>query len=259
MEPGETGGPAITGYQLRIRKGNQWVDEATLGNVLTYTDRNLVSGTKYYYIVRAINSQGAGLWSGYKAGTPTAAFPDAPVLTATATGLKVIRLMWTVPNDNGMGITGYELQRWNPAADPAAWDTETNLLGTDNNKVLHLDSELDPGKPYHYRIRALPQPGGDDDAGWSMIKSDTTDAGAPSRPVLTAMADGSTAIDLSWDAPLANGSAIHPLRVGEVGHDQPPVGDRPQQPAVDADELRAQRAYGGDALRLPRARGEPGG
>jgi titin len=203
-----TGGSAITGYELRIWSGGRWVTETTTAaDVTTYTDMNLAAGTKYYYIVRAINSQGAGLWSGYKAGTTTAATPDAPELTATATGMNVIRLTWTVPNDNGMAIEGYMLQRWNPAATPAAaWDT-ANLLGTDNNKVLYLDSELTPGTTYHYRIRALPQ-GDDDDAGWSMIKSDTTDAGAPSKPVLTATADGSTAIDLSWDAPPANGSAI---------------------------------------------------
>ena len=129
--PTETGGSDITGYELRIWSGGQWVDEATLGNVLTYTDRTSLPGTKYYYIVRAINSQGAGLWSAYKAGTTTAAAPDAPVLTATATGMNVIRLTWTVPNDNGM-ISPATCSKDGIPPDAARWPLgmTANLLGT---------------------------------------------------------------------------------------------------------------------------------
>ncbi len=208
VEPSNTGGSAITGYKLRIRSGGRWVAEATLGKVLTYTDMNLDAGTKYYYSVRAINSQGEGLWSAYKAGTTTAANPDAPVLTAMATGMNTIQLTWTVPDDNGVdgGITGYELQRFGTSA----WET-TNLLGTDAaatiGLTLFVDSSLMPGKTYHYRIRATPQTADND--GWSVSRSATTVAGAPSRPMtVTATADGQNAVNLTWVAPADNGSAI---------------------------------------------------
>ena len=49
--------------------------------------------------------------------------PDAPVLTATAAGRTSIALSWTVPNDNGMPIVGYQVQRWDNASarmEPAA-------------------------------------------------------------------------------------------------------------------------------------------
>ena len=212
--PGVTGGSAVTGYELRIWDGSQWVVEATLGNVLTYTDRNLDAGTKYYYVVRAINSQGAGLWSAYKAGTTSPGSPDAPVLTATATGMTTVRLTWTVPDDNGVtdGITGYVLQRWDPDATPANWSTnigpnnDGNLLGPTNTNTLFVDTGRMPGVAYYYRIRAMPQTG---DVGWSTIKSATTDAGAPGRPTnVTAAADGQNAIDLSWTEAPANGSPI---------------------------------------------------
>ena len=68
--PTATGGSDITGYELEIWSGGRWVDETTLGNVLTYTDMSLAAGTTYYYRVRAINSQGAGLWSATKSGGP---------------------------------------------------------------------------------------------------------------------------------------------------------------------------------------------
>ena len=209
--PTDLGGSAITGYELWTWNGSRWVSRATVGAVLTYRDMNLDAGTTYYYIVRAVNSQGAGMWSAYSQGTTTAAAPDAPVLTATATGMTTVRLTWTVPDDNGVsgGITGYELQRWNPAATPnATWGAD-NLLGTtpaDTIRTLFVDTGRMPGVTYYYRIRATPQTG---DAGWSTIQSATTVAGAPGRPMMvTATADGQNAIDLSWTAAEGNGSAI---------------------------------------------------
>ena len=209
-EPTVTGGSAITGYELRIWNGSSWVVEDTLGNVLTYPDMNLDAGTKYYYIVRAINSQGAGLWSEYKAGTTSPDNPDAPVLTATPTGMTTVRLTWTVPDDNGMAITSYVLERWDPEAQPnPTWGSDS-LLGTtpeDTIRTLFVDSGRMPGVTYYYRIRALPQDAANDN--WSTIKSATTVAGAPGRPMMvTATADGQNAVDLTWQAAAANGSAI---------------------------------------------------
>ncbi|MCY3904511.1 MAG: fibronectin type III domain-containing protein [Caldilineaceae bacterium] len=205
--PTETGGSDITGFEVQIRSGGRWVDEAT-PTTATYTDTGLAVGTKYYYRVRAVNSQGGGLWSAYASGTTTAANPDAPVLMAAAASMTTIRLTWTVPNDNGVtgGITGYELQRFGASG----WDS-TNLLGTDAaatiGLTLFVDSGLDPGKTYHYRIRATPQTGDND--GWSASDSATTVAGAPDRPTMvTATADGQNAVDLTWQAPANNGSAI---------------------------------------------------
>lgn len=214
-EAPDSGGSAITGYKLQIWSGGRWVDEATLGVVLTYTDMNLAAGAKYYYRVRAINSQGEGLWSATKAGTTTAGSPDAPMLMAEATGMTTVRLTWNVPNYNGADVTEYELVKWDPDPDDdlsttaGAWGTD-NLLGdTAADTVgltLFVDSNLMPGVTYYYRIRVQPQTG---DAGWSTIKSATTDPGAPGRSeTVTAMADGQNAIDITWTAAPANGSAI---------------------------------------------------
>ena len=89
--------------------------------IVSYADEGLDGGTRYYYILRAKNSQGNGPWASYKSAETGEDDPDAPVLTATATGIMEIRLTWTVPNDNGMVITGYVLQRWNDAADTPTW------------------------------------------------------------------------------------------------------------------------------------------
>ena len=208
------GGPEITGYDVQIWDGSMWVDEASLGVVLTYTDNGLMAGTRYYYRVGARNSQGLGPWSAYVAIPTAAAAPDAPVLTATAQGMNAIRLTWTVPDDNGTPITGYQLQRWDSTTN--AWPVVAtgNLLGDSNTATLFVDEGLAAGTRYHYRVRAMPQvdtPGsasGTDDEGWSVSKSATTVAGRPGKPVLTATADGSSAINLTWTAAAANGNAI---------------------------------------------------
>ncbi len=208
--PTDTGGSALTGYEVQIRSGGRWVAEST-PTAATYTDTGLAVGTKYYYRVRAVNGEGGGLWSAYAAGTTNTGDPDAPVLTATATGMKTIRLTWNVPNYNGATVTEYVLQKWDTSLDPDAWGT-ANLLGTiaadTIGLTLHIDTELMPGTTYYYRIRVTPQSGGDN-AGWSMIKSATTVAGAPERPTMVmATADGQNAVNLTWVAPNANGSAI---------------------------------------------------
>ena len=49
----------------------------------SYKDEGLLSSTRYYYIVRALNP-GAGPWSDFLTAFTTPGNPDAPMLTATA-------------------------------------------------------------------------------------------------------------------------------------------------------------------------------
>ncbi len=212
--PDVTGGSEITGYELRIwdTGSRQWVLEASPGkDDTTYADVGLDKGKTYYYILRAKNSQGNGPWTSYDSADTGDAAPDAPVLTAMATGIMEIRLTWTVPNDNGMAITGYELVRWNPVPDPPAWTDDLLTVTTGEGSVtLFIDSgsgtdadpALEPGKTYYYRIRTAPE------SDWSAVVSAATIADSPARPVLSAEADGENAIDLTWTAPDSGGNAI---------------------------------------------------
>jgi hypothetical protein len=212
--PTITGGSEITGYEIRIwdTGSRQWVLEASPGkDDRTYPDEGLDNGTTYYYILRAKNSQGNGPWTSYDSADTGDAAPDAPVLTAMATGIKEIRLTWTVPNDNGMAITGYVLQRWNDASDPPAWTGDlldvsqgegSITLFMDSGSDTIADPALEPGKTYFYRIQTVPT------GAWSAVDSATTIADSPARPTLTAEADGENAIDLTWAAPDSGGNAI---------------------------------------------------
>jgi hypothetical protein len=228
----QTGGSEIMGYDIQIWDGasQQWVDEDSVAATeISYEDTGLTGGDTHYYRVRARNSGGPGPWSVYLGGTVAAQSPDAPVLTAKATGIDEVRVTWTIPNGNGTNVTGYNLQRWNtdPVAGATTADWSMDLLPElvdAGDLTLYVDrrpadptttsaSTLEPGTTYYYRIQATgdnvetnnDNPG---NSAYSAIASVSTIADAPGRPVLTAVADGKDAIDLTWTAPASGGNAI---------------------------------------------------
>ena len=82
-------------------------------DVVTYTDEDLEPG-KTLLLHPAGRKQHWCLARGRHsvAATAAAGVPDAPVLTATAASRTSIDLSWTVPDDNGTPITGYDIQQW---------------------------------------------------------------------------------------------------------------------------------------------------
>ena len=113
-----TGGSPIVSYEVRSWNGSDWVHEGNVAAVkdkttgYTSTDENLEPNTRYYYVVQARNSVGTGPWSDYLEVSTIAGAPDAPKVTATALSSSSILVSWTVPDDNGEPITGYQVQRW---------------------------------------------------------------------------------------------------------------------------------------------------
>ena len=167
------------------------------GSGTSYTDMDLAPSTTYDYEVRAVNAAGNSGWSGVVTSATTAPeAPEMPSLTATA-GANNIMLGWSAPDSNGAAITGYDLDvsddgsDWNDLATPAAGDTSYDHM------------PLAPGTMNYYRIRAMNSVGYSD---WSTSAMATVAAVAPSKPSLTATADGTT-IKLSWVAPGNTGGA----------------------------------------------------
>ena len=213
VAPPATGGSAITGYDIQIWDGasQQWVDETSLGNVLTYADTGLAVGT-YYYRVRARNSEGPGPWSdhGSNAVSVLARAPVAPVITAVVLGTDSIRITWTEPESFGSAIISYRLQRWGSAT-ANQWPLDTNDLRNDTSlNRLYIDEAVMPGTTYYYRVWAT-NGASPPNSAWSEFVQATTVAAAPEAPTITDTAETditATSITLRWMAPANGGSVI---------------------------------------------------
>ena len=230
-DEGSDGGSKITGYDINILdvSTRTWVSEASMAldditttrdvnGVVTgyiYVDEDLELGKTYYYILRAVNSVGNGPWTSFRAAEAGAGMPDVPVLTATAASDSAIDLSWTVPDDNGTPIVGYQIQRRN-AAD-TGWDAAAGR-GDDNTDTVTFDTDTGPteglnaGTKYFYRIRALT--GGTDAGGEFSAKDDstvgaasaTTHGDVPGRPTMLEGdgddEDEDRTVILTWLAPV---------------------------------------------------------
>ena len=147
--PADDGGAQITNYEVRRNtiSGNE-VLVATVGNVLTYTDPGLTNGQTYYYVVAAVNSEGAGTASNELSAVPKAP-PSAPRSLAAKAKSGQIRLTWLAPLSNGgAGITTYEVWRGTSSGSKVKIATLGNVL-----------SFVDPGvvrrTTYYYVVRAV--------------------------------------------------------------------------------------------------------
>ena len=129
--------------------------------------------------------------------------PGAPEgLTAAGNGQTRIDLSWTAPTDDGgADITGYRIE---VSTSGSSWsDLEANTRSTGTS---YSHTGLSASSTRHYRVSAINSAG---TGPASDTNSATTDAAMkPGEPTgLTATADGQTEIDLSWDAPSADGGA----------------------------------------------------
>ena len=214
--PTNTGGAAITGYQIESSPtgtGDSWtnlVDNTGLTTTM-YAHTGLSAGTTVHYRVSAINSEGPGAASNSASATtstPTViTAPAAPTsLTATADGPTIINLSWTAPSDNGgAAITGYQIE-----VSPTGTDNWTDLEGnTNSTATTYAHTGLTAGTTVHYRVSAINSEGpGAASNPASATTSPPTEITAPAAPTsLTATADGPTTINLSWTAPSDNGGA----------------------------------------------------
>ncbi|MXW17846.1 MAG: hypothetical protein F4Z83_09920, partial [Gemmatimonadetes bacterium] len=201
--PTETGGAAITGYDIETSsQGTTRIVQT--GTATTYPHTGLTAGSTWRYRVRAKNSEGNGPWSSPVTATTDAAAPGAPTrLTATADGRHRINLIWQAPTSTGgVAITSYEIE---VAVHPdSAWSTLVEEFTSFPNPYVHRG--LAPGSTRYYQVRAKNSAGLS--GPWSNVDSARTMAAPPGAPTeLMATARDSSQIDLSWTAPADDGGA----------------------------------------------------
>ena len=201
---------AITGYTVQWSANGKlpWKDivAAHTGTDAIYTD-TVTAGTTRHYRVAATNGAGRGPFSGsVKAATPPTGVPGQPTgLMAEAVGTTTVELSWTAVPDDAYVDTGYKIER--STDDGKTWVVAAADTGNDDAHYSDMHSSL-AGKTVTYRVAGINILG----TGPVSARANATPpvSGAqPNAPMgLTAMADGSTTINLTWTAPARGASAI---------------------------------------------------
>lgn len=132
--------------------------------------------------------------------------PSIIHLEALLPGNNQITLNWTAPSDNGSPITAYNIYR------STSWNHVEYLTSVDSNNVSYIDTGLINGTRYYYKITAVNaygEGGIDFDFETTAIPNPTI----PSQVTGLTATSGNTQIELNWNAPENNGSAITNYRV----------------------------------------------
>src|SRR5436309_1925064 len=150
--PSSNGGSPITKYRIyRSTTGGGETLQATIGNVLTYSDTSVTNGVTYYYQVSAVSNVGEGPRSNEASATPTAPAgpPGAPQGLVATAGDATVTLTWSAPNSNGGSpITNYRIYRGTSS------NGET-LKATIGNVLTYTDTTVTNGVTYYYQVSAV--------------------------------------------------------------------------------------------------------
>ena len=204
-EPASTGASAIIDYRVEMSTtgGVPWTLLTTTGQT-SYRHGSLAAGTTRHYRVRARNTIGFGPWtSAVSATTSAGTAPGAPrALTVAAVSSSAIDLSWMVPLSSGSSaITGYRIE-WSSTRTGVWSDLVAN---TGNTNTTYRDTGLSPSTTRYYRVSAI---NSYDTGPPSNIEGAITEPDVPDVPrQLTAQAQGTSAIELDWTAPLSRATA----------------------------------------------------
>ena len=137
-----SGCSSATNYN--IKRSTSSGTETTIASTTntTYTDTSVLDGTKYYYVVSALNSSGEGANSAEASATPLFS-PPPTNLAVTNSDFGPIFLTWSM----SAGATSYNVKRSTSSG------TETTIGNTAGTS--YSDSNILYGTTYYYVVSAL--------------------------------------------------------------------------------------------------------
>ena len=173
-----------------LTSGGPYSDIVTLpANTVSFNNTGLLSGTTYYYVVRAVNSGGSSALSAQASATTFVGPPAAPSgLSAAAMSSSRIDLAWF---DNSSNETSFTVARSTTSGGPY---TDIATLGA--NLTTYSDTGLAAATTYYYVVRASNSGGSSANSSQATATTLSSPPAAPSG--LTASAASSTSINLSW-------------------------------------------------------------
>lgn len=179
------------------------------GKIATIT--GLTNGTAYEVQVRARNANGVGPWSTAGKETPVSV-PARPSTPTVEAGNQALVVTWVAPADNGLPITGYDVEYCTGtcAANSDDW-TDDGHSGTVPRQEI---DGLDNGTAYKVRVRAINDLGGagQGEGPWSASRTGTPKA-LPDAPTVPNLAAGDRQITVTWTLPGDNGTTINGYNV----------------------------------------------
>ena len=195
-------GSSVTGFQVLrgTTSGGETLLSTVGSSVLTYTDSAVTAGVRYYYQVKAYNTQSDSSASAEVSAiiTATPVAPAAPTgLTTTSSGSYAL-LTWTAPTSNGgSAITSYNIYRGTSAGSES-----TTAIGSSTTQT-YTDSTVVSGKTYYYVVKAV------NAVGTSAASNEASYSGSsvPSAPTNLAASLTTGKITLTWTAPASSGSS----------------------------------------------------
>ena len=149
-----TGGVAISSYDIHYRLGgNQWItlQSIWISGLLTYVISGLLPNETYAVQVKAVNSEGAGPWSGIASTTTDSTIPGKPVIVSLAPGDEGLVVQYQAPaSDGGISIDNYDVQhRIRPSG---SWVIINNA--TSGSTLSYTITGLMNGTIYEVQVRA---------------------------------------------------------------------------------------------------------
>jgi len=232
--PSETFGQSISGYRIeKVLSTGVYTDmvENTGKQTTSHTITGVTTGTTYTFVVSAVYPLGASGRSNEATATPTSSSssasapscaastssgsgsttppptqtggaPSPPTsLTARAVSPTKINLFWAEPTNNGGSvITGYKIEM---KSGGGSWSTSNTGYTT----TTYSKDGLITGTQYTFRVSAINSIGTSNTSNEaSATPKSSSEPGPPAAPTnLSAKATSSTAINMTWNAPLDNG------------------------------------------------------
>jgi hypothetical protein len=190
------------------------------GETVTYPDRNLVPGKRYYYRVAAYDQERyVGAWSrtlSHAWGVP----PLAPQGLRAVPGDRIVRLSWQPVTQQQDGrpvrdLAGYQLYR---RTGDAAW---IRLTPQPVSSASFQDVAVLNDVEYGYKVRAVRRVGPDFlESGSSSVRTAMPEKRTPPPPILNLVAvEGEKGVELRWDpspAPDLGGYRVYRRQEGET-------------------------------------------
>ena len=132
------------GYNVyrKTSKNGKWIKIAATTNT-SYTDKNVKSGSNYYYIVKAYNGKNTSSYIKNGIAAKYLATPKLTKITSTKKGVSFSYSKIT-------GATGYAIYR---KTGKGKWVKLTTVSG--NNKTTYLDKTAEKGVTYTYTVKAV--------------------------------------------------------------------------------------------------------